>query len=110
VENLSGYSQLLHGECVAIGMVAAAEIAREMSLVRAEVPTQIDRLCGRAGLPTRIPGMAWPKLLEVMRLDKKVRGDRLRFVLPTRIGEVIIRDDVPLDLVERVCRARGATA
>jgi hypothetical protein len=29
--------------------------------------------------------------------------------LPTRIGEVIIRDDVPLDVVERAFRARGAT-
>jgi 3-dehydroquinate synthase len=53
--------------------------------------------------------MPWPRLLDVMRSDKKVAGDRLRFVLPTRIGEVIIRDDVPLDTVERAFRERGAT-
>jgi 3-dehydroquinate synthetase len=34
-----------------------------------------------------------------MRLDKKVQKDRIRFILPTRIGEVVIRDDVPQSAV-----------
>jgi 3-dehydroquinate synthase len=109
VENLGGYHDLLHGECVAIGMVVAAEVAEDLGMVGADVPARVEALCERAGLPTRIPSMPWPRLLGVMRSDKKVAGDRLRFVLPTRIGEVIIRDDVPLDAVERVFRERGAT-
>ncbi|MBN1476708.1 3-dehydroquinate synthase [Candidatus Sumerlaeota bacterium] len=109
VENLGGYHDLLHGECVAIGMVVAAEIAEDLGMASADVPARIEGLCERAGLPTRIPSMPWPRLLDVMRSDKKVAGDRLRFVLPRCIGQVIIRDDVPLDVVERVFRERGAT-
>lgn len=108
VENLAGYHDLLHGECVAIGMVVAAELAETLKMVDHDVTERIEKICERAALPVRIPNMPWPRLLEVMRHDKKVAGDKLRFVLPTRIGEVIIRDDVPLDVVERVFRARGA--
>ncbi len=109
VENVGEYHDLLHGECVAIGMVIAAEIAEALGMATCEVAERIERLCARAGLPTQIPEMPWPRLLEAMRHDKKAAGERLRFVLPTRLGEVTIRDDVPLDVVERVCRARGAT-
>lgn len=108
VENAGGYHDLHHGECVAIGMVVAAEMAAELGTCPLEVPARIEALCRAAQLPVRIPAMPWPRLLEAMRLDKKVHGHHLRFVLPTRIGEVIIRGDMPLDLVERVCRARGA--
>jgi 3-dehydroquinate synthetase len=42
---------------------------------------------------------ALEELESAMRMDKKVAGDRLRLVLPTRIGEVEIRDDVPEEAV-----------
>lgn len=108
VENVGGYHDLLHGECVAVGMVIAAEIAVALGQLSAADAARIERLCQAAGLPVRIPAMPWRRLAEAMQLDKKARGDRLRFVLPTRIGAVMIRDDVPLETVERVCRARGA--
>ena len=52
-----------------------------------------------AGLPVRMELPALKELESAMRMDKKVAGDRLRLVLPTRIGEVEIRDDVPEEAV-----------
>jgi 3-dehydroquinate synthase len=122
LENAIGHYTVPHGEWIAIGMVAEAEIAEALGMVDQGIPRRIADLCRRARLPTRVDEIrgfsdpespvkpaAWADFLDVLRHDKKVHGDRLRFVLPTRIGEVIIRDDVPLDLVERVFRARGAT-
>jgi len=123
LENSIGHYTVPHGEWVSIGMVAAAEIAVAMEMVDRRVPERIEAVCRAAGLPTRLEDIpevqdpsspvkpiAWDRLLEIMRHDKKARGDQLRFVLPTRLGQVTIRDDVPLDAVERACRHRGAIA
>lgn len=98
-----------HGQAVAIGMVAAAETALRLGMFsRAEAERQ-RALIERAGLPTCVPeGLAAEELLDRMRSDKKVVGGRLRFVLPVRIGEVAIRDDVRAELVLDVLRALGA--
>jgi 3-dehydroquinate synthase len=42
-----------------------------------------------------------------MAFDKKVKSGKLRFVLPDRIGHVVVRDDVPVDLVRRAVVAIG---
>jgi 3-dehydroquinate synthase len=56
------------------------------------------------GLP--VPPLDWPadELLSVMRSDKKNVAGRLRFVLPTRLGEVKLFDDVPEEQVREVLR------
>jgi 3-dehydroquinate synthase len=64
---------------------------------------QQERLLARFGLPPR--GLAWPNptaMLALMRNDKKTLAGRLRFVLPRRLGEVALIDDVPEDEVFRV--------
>ena len=44
-------------------------------------------------------------VVEAMAFDKKIRSGKVRFVLPDRIGHVIIRDDVPLELVREAVRS-----
>jgi 3-dehydroquinate synthase len=95
IEASAGYGEILHGEAVGLGMVAASELAARLSLCAAELPRRIRELVGAAGLPTsaRLPGDA--DLLAAMLHDKKVAAGRIRFVLPERLGCVRICDDVP---------------
>ena len=94
VENLSGYGTWLHGEAVGMGMLAAGDIAVAMGLWSQKDQDRQRRLVAAAGLP-----MAWPDLdpeavLTSLQADKKVRRGKVRFVLPTGVGSVTIRDDV----------------
>jgi 3-dehydroquinate synthase len=95
-ESVSGFGAWLHGEAVAAGMVCASRLAERRGLIPANVTERQIALLGRFGLPTQ-PEPAWTAeaLIAVMRRDKKNIGGRLRFVLPTRIGEVRVFDDVP---------------
>ena len=94
VEALCGYGTYLHGEAVAIGMVAAGEIALALGLWTASDQERQRRLVAAAGLPQRWPDLDLEAVLACLQGDKKVRDGRVRFVLPTGIGSVVIRDDI----------------
>ena len=93
---------MLHGEAVAIGMVYAARVAERMGLLDEESVRRLIDLVRRVGLPVRCDGLDVSGTIETMKLDKKSVGGRLRFILPNRIGEVAIRDDVPDEYVRSV--------
>ncbi|GAB4319567.1 MAG: 3-dehydroquinate synthase [Candidatus Sumerlaeia bacterium] len=100
IETLAGYEGIKHGEAVAIGMSAACRIAEGMGLMCADAADRVRGLIAGVGLPCRQSlGLDTQALVECLFKDKKVRSGRLRFVLPVEIGRVVIRDDVPLDLV-----------
>lgn len=93
IETLSNYS-MRHGEAVAIGMVYASRLAHRMGHCEAAVPEKAEKLLGEYGLPTslavlkRRPSVV--EIIDVMQVDKKAEGGKVRFVLPLRIGEVAI--------------------
>ena len=100
VETASGFA-LCHGEGVAIGMVAASKMSASMGLLEPGELLRLRALLVRAGLPVAMPeGIDPSVVVDAMARDKKRAGGRLRFVLPTRLGEVVIRNDVPEKLVE----------
>ncbi|MDP5182983.1 3-dehydroquinate synthase [Blastococcus sp. BMG 814] len=81
-----------HGEAVAVGLVFAAELAGQAGLLtRAEVDRHRELLTAM-GLPTTYAG-DWPRLQEVMRVDKKARGASLRFVVLDGLGNPRILTD-----------------
>ncbi len=96
-EALLGYGTLLHGEAVAIGMVHASQLAERLGRVDSTVTERQLRLLQAVQLPTSIPSarLDVAATLDRMRLDKKTVGGQLRFVLPTRIGQVELVDSVP---------------
>jgi 3-dehydroquinate synthase len=102
VETLTGYGTWLHGEAVAIGMVAAGELALARGLWQAADQMRQRDLIARAGLPVELPSLDPEAALRTLQSDKKVRDGKVRFVLPTAIGHVVIRDDLPADLIRRV--------
>ena len=86
VELLSKYS-LRHGECVSIGMAFIAYLSESLSLISPEVSKLHMETLSRLGLPVTYAGAQWPELLAAMKLDKKSRGNTLRFVVITEIGK-----------------------
>jgi 3-dehydroquinate synthase len=107
-ETVGGYGTWLHGEAVAAGMVCASRLAEKRGLIAAEVTQRQRRLLKDFGLPTA--PLCWPveDLLMTMRSDKKNVAGRLRLVLPRRLGEAALFDDVPEDEVRQVLAAATA--
>lgn len=105
IESLTGYRLVNHGEAVAIGMVAAGEIALKMAMWQTEEAQRQKALIEKAGLPTQIPATVDPDaILEALQSDKKVKSGKVRFVLPTQIGAVTITDAVSSDVVREVAQ------
>ena len=94
-EAVGGYGSWSHGEAVAAGMACAARLAEKLEMIPPEVRDRQIRLLEKIGLPTAAKP-DWPvdRLIDTMRRDKKVLAGRLRFILPTRIGEVVMREEV----------------
>lgn len=104
-EALAGYGQLLHGEAVAIGMIAASQLAEKLGRIDAQATAHQRALLEALHLPVKLPeGMTLSsdEIIECMRRDKKSVGGQLRFILPTRIGHVETVKDVPEELVREV--------
>ncbi|MFC9395031.1 3-dehydroquinate synthase [Streptomyces sp. NPDC057027] len=72
-----------HGAAVSVGMVFAAELSRLTGHLDAATTARHRTLLESVGLPLAYRGAPWPKLLDTMRLDKKSRGDTLRFIILT---------------------------
>ena len=107
VESLTHYKQFVHGEAVAIGMVAAGKIAVEMGLWTTEAAKRQDALIVKAGLPTEIPSeLAIEDILETIKSDKKVKAGKVRFILPTAIGKAIISDRVTSEIITKALSSR----
>jgi 3-dehydroquinate synthase len=106
-ETCSGYGTLLHGEAVAIGMMDAAKLAVKMKLIGADFVERQRKLLEALWLPTAPDAeFKTDDLIAVMRRDKKAVAGKMRFILPTRIGEVKLFDDVPEPLVRDVLEQR----
>ncbi len=106
IETGLGYGTWLHGEAVAAGMVMAAELSTRLGMLDAASAERLRRLIERAGLPVAGPELATDRYLELMSVDKKAQGGRLRFILLERLGSAVIRGDVSPDAL----RATLATA
>jgi 3-dehydroquinate synthase len=100
IEHVSGYS-LLHGECVAIGMVLEARIAERIGVAEPGTADAVTSVLARASLPIAQPADMSPSaILEATRLDKKARAGRVEYALPVRIGMMAEADGrwaIPID-------------
>jgi len=96
IEATAGYGTYHHGEAVSLGMVAATHLAASLKFCDASLVARVTDLLDAIGLPTRASNLApTPQLLDVMRVDKKVSGGKIRLVLPRAMGDIFITSDVP---------------
>ena len=104
-ETALGYGTLLHGEAVSIGMTRAARLAAALGRIPEAIVARQDRLLASLGLPVSHAGLGSldaDQLLEIMGRDKKAEAGRLRFVLPSRLGDGGLVDSVDEHLVRQV--------
>lgn len=107
VETLTRYRAYNHGEAVAMGMVVAAKIANRKKMITQDSVNRIIGLLEKLGLPTEIEALPSKKIIKVLKIDKKVRAGKVQFVIPERIGRVIIKNNVSLKDVRQVLREMG---
>ncbi|MGA0028196.1 MAG: 3-dehydroquinate synthase [Steroidobacteraceae bacterium] len=95
IETGTRYGEWLHGEAVAVGMVMAAELSARLGWLAAPEVGRLRELISRAGLPCDPPRLGAARMLELMALDKKVRGGRIRLVLLQSLGRAVCTADYP---------------
>ena len=101
IETVSNF-QLKHGQAVAIGMTAEARISSRMGILDKGDVVGLTDVIKKAGLPTDMPDIKVADIISAMKHDKKVRQDKIRFVLLKSIGDAFITDEVSPSLVEEV--------
>ena len=101
VEAIGQYTTHLHGEAVAIGMVAAARVSHGLGLCDAAVVSSIDGLLRRLGLPTELT-VPREQLARAMLSDKKSTAGRIRFVAVEAIGRTRLVDLEATEIVQHL--------
>lgn len=99
IENASGYGKLLHGEAVAVGMMAAAGIARRLGMIDQEFVDRQRSVLQQYNLPVTLSGLTAEQMIAATKTDKKSRGGSIRWVLLEGPGKAVTRNDVPDEVV-----------
>ncbi|UCE18949.1 MAG: 3-dehydroquinate synthase [Gemmatimonadota bacterium] len=107
IETATNYSRYRHGEAVALGMICATDIGVRLNVTSVKTSERLSNLIERAHLPTRIRNVSADAVIEFLRHDKKVRDGKVRFVLPREIGQVMITDTVPDDVIRKTLKERS---
>ena len=112
VESLSWKTDkpLLHGEAVAIGMIAESNLARLCqpvltSEVETRVAETIKEAIINAGLPTKVKDIKTEDIIKMILADKKNLSGKTNWSLPQRIGKVLVNVKVPDDLVIKAIKS-----
>ena len=100
IEQASKYA-LRHGECVAIGTVAAMRMAVDLGRCPPALADRVIALLDRLELPTSASGIDLEQALSIMGTDKKRVGKKLRFIVAQGLGEVVVIDDPGIEYVRR---------
>ena len=93
IEKASGFRRL-HGECVVLGCVAAAYISWHHKLISMEEYYEIRDMFVPFNLPISVDDVDPEEILKYTRSDKKMAGDKIRFILLSRIGNALIDETV----------------
>jgi 3-dehydroquinate synthase len=92
---------LLHGEAVAIGMIAEARLSLLAELISQEEFDEIEKMISKAKLPTRANKKLKSQILKKIVFDKKNEKQKIKWVLLKGIGAVVIDVEQPQKLVQQ---------
>lgn len=105
IESGMGYGNWLHGEGVAAGTIMAADLSCRLGWISQQDVARVRELFVRARLPVVSPHLGVETYLDLMGLDKKVEGGKIRFVLLKQLGKAVIYGDVAADLLRQTLEA-----
>ncbi len=106
IEAAGRFGQYQHGEAVALGMRAAADISMAMGMLSEKDGRRINALLSDLGLPEKIQRVQVRDIMSLMRHDKKFTAGKNRFVLASKIGRVKVVENIPLDLISAAVNKR----
>jgi 3-dehydroquinate synthase len=99
IEKESGYGAYLHGECVAMGMIMANNLAVNLGFLEQDEADRIDAALRRFGLNARYKTPDAERFYASFSHDKKTMRNRINFSLPRGIGAYAFVNDAPKALV-----------
>ncbi len=102
LEAVTNYRRFKHGEAVGYGMIAAANIAKQINILTSKEAEEIENVVESYGILPKIKDLNVDLVLQAMQQDKKSLAGQLIFVLPEQIGRVIIEEAVPVPLIYQV--------
>jgi 3-dehydroquinate synthase len=98
IETSLGYGTWLHGEAVAIGLILAAELSKQLGWLEQREVNRIRQLILAAHLPIRLPqNVEINQLMQAMAVDKKIVNSTLRLIALKGIGNAVITSEVTKD-------------
>jgi 3-dehydroquinate synthase len=106
IEAESGYG-LLHGEAVALGMVAALRLGAALGVSPEALADRARTLLARLGLPTDFEARMTDGVFARLAVDKKRRGATIRFVFCAAPGETLLRDVAPVEIAAHLRNRTG---
>jgi 3-dehydroquinate synthase len=102
LEAVTNYRRFRHGEAIALGMLAAADLAATRGALASRERDALAQLIGKLGPLPSVADLSIPAIMEAMRRDKKVVNGRLHFVIAIEIGATMTVDDVTEDELRAV--------
>jgi 3-dehydroquinate synthase len=106
IEAVAGYGTILHGEAVALGMVAAAHVsAKRAGLPKKDIEELVSVL-RQLELPTKLPDrLSRSQILEKVFADKKFVNGKIRFVVTPGLGSALLAENITIEDLESGLRA-----
>jgi shikimate kinase / 3-dehydroquinate synthase len=102
------HSGLLHGEAVGLGLIAACRVSAALGIARRSLETDVVEALRRTGMHVDLDRYLIPDVLDVVRVDKKRVGDKLRFIAIREVGQCEPVEIAIADLGRILRAARGA--
>ena len=96
IEKLMNFT-MLHGECVAVGMVAAAYMSAKRGMISEGDYQRVVSMIKALKLPVCVSGITADDVIEISKSDKKMEAGKIKFVLLDNMGNAVIRKDVTDD-------------
>src|SRR5512138_1457723 len=97
---LASRFELRHGEAIAIGIVAEAKLAEQLTVAGKGLADTIEGVLQKLKLPVQIPeALPREEIIRAMRVDKKKNAKAICFALPAEIGKVELVDVTDLETV-----------
>jgi 3-dehydroquinate synthase len=104
IETATGYTEWLHGEAVAAGMLIAADMSSRLGMLPLADVERVRDLLRRIGLPVDAPRFGAGSAMDHMRVDKKVQSGRIRLVLLEKLGKARLMSDYSDDVLASTLR------
>jgi len=99
LESYSNYRKITHGQAVGLGMICACKMGTLLNISSENILSEIKNILSEMKSPIKLRDLEVSKIISLMEYDKKRTNNRVSFVIPRRIGEVLIKNNVNKNII-----------